>query len=378
MHVVFVTPYFSPKVGGLENYALEIASGLAQIHGWKISVITSNHASSKYSEDSVGALKVYRLKNDFHLSNTPVGLTWKRQIKALLTRLEPDIVNAHTPVPFISDLALQAATELNIPCVLTYHNDIFKENPVLKLIGELYYILLGNKTLTLAQAIVVSSSHYAQISPYLHAFKKKIHVIPPGVHNVPLIKSSGDKNSIIFVAQLDKTHRHKGLEILLSAVSQVVSTHPNITLTVIGKGDDANRYRKLSKNLHIQNNVSFKGFVSESTIARHFSDAICLCLPSTSQAEGFGMVILEAASQKTPSIGSDVGGIPAVILNGETGILVPPSDSKALADAIIKLYEDRSLRDTLGERAHTRVRNEFSWAKQVEKTKQLFEEIAHT
>lgn len=380
MHVVFVTPYFSPKVGGLENYSLQIARGLVNKYGWKVSIITSNHLSNEQRVDEIYGMAVHRLKTGFKISNTPVGMSWPKDIEAILRELKPDLVNAHTPVPYISDIAVQVANKLGIPSILTYQNDIFKENIFLKLIGMIYYQTLGKNTFQSVQKIIVSSVHYAAISPYLKPYLNKIEVIPPGILTTKLIvhKPTTTLNTVLFIAQLDKTHRHKGLNYLIEALSLVTQNHPEITLSVIGKGDDEKSYAQLAKTLGIESQVSFKGYVPDSEMPKLLSNALCLCLPSVSQAEGFGMVILEAATQKTPAVGSNIGGIPAVIEDGETGVLVPAANSRALAEAICRLYENPNLRTNLGESAYTRVYKEFTWDIQIKKTRELFEKIAFT
>jgi glycosyltransferase involved in cell wall biosynthesis len=177
--IVFVTPYFSPKVGGLENYALEIARGLLDDGVHEVAVITSNHYGKFDTVDRVGNIEVHRLGAQFHASNTPVNLGWYSKIKKLLQNLKPDVVNAHTPVPYISDIAVRAAHDLNIPTVLTYQNDLVKDSLLLQGAIHAYYEVLGKRTLELADRIIATTLGYAQQSPYLSPHLEKISIIPP-------------------------------------------------------------------------------------------------------------------------------------------------------------------------------------------------------
>jgi len=137
MKLVVIIPYFFPRIGGLENYALKIIQGLIEKHKWEVTVITSNQNGKNDIRDKVGKIEVVRLGTSFRASNTPVGIDWGLKIRKLLIDIKPDLVNAHTPVPFISDVGIKEAKKLGIPTVLTYQNDIFKDNFIFSLNGQL-------------------------------------------------------------------------------------------------------------------------------------------------------------------------------------------------------------------------------------------------
>src|SRR3989344_789930 len=164
--IMVVTPYFYPKIGGLENYAFNISKGLKK-YGWEVVVITSNHESNTYKEEIIEGMKIYRLPRQFKLSNTPISFKWKEQIKDIIQKEKPNVINAHSPVPFIADVSARIAHKLNIPFILTYHNDLVKDNPLLNFVAKAYYWILGNKTLNLSNKIIATSKYYVGMSPYL-------------------------------------------------------------------------------------------------------------------------------------------------------------------------------------------------------------------
>ncbi|CAN5275275.1 glycosyltransferase family 4 protein [soil metagenome] len=377
MKLVVIIPYFFPRIGGLENYALKISQGLLEKNDWTVTVITSNPHGKADIKEKIGKIEVIRLGTNFKASNTPVGLDWYSKIIKILREIQPDLVNAHTPVPFISDLGIKAAKSLGIPTVLTYQNDIFKDNIIFQGVSWLYYFLMGNVTLKLSDKIIITSTHYGKISEKLRPFPKKLEVIPPGVDVQPFAfrKNNKDTSYVLFVGQLDETHRHKGLDVLLEAFSLLQKKHPELKLFIIGKGNDSARYGEIIMHLNLHDQVHLKGFIPDDQMPAYYANAVCLCLPSTSQSEGFGMVIIEAASQKTPSIGTKVGGIPSVIVDDETGLLIKPKDDEVLARAIEELYIDSKKRDRLGEAAYKRVLADFTWAKQIQKTDTLFRSL---
>src|SRR5258708_1087947 len=146
MKILVVIPYFYPSVGGLQNYALFISKGLQQL-GHEIIIITANHTEKKYIIETNKNLKIYRLVIDWKISNTPIGFRWFGDIERIIKDEKPDVINAHTPVPYISDIAAIVAKKNNIPFVLTYQNDLIKDNFFLNLMINMYYATLGIPTL---------------------------------------------------------------------------------------------------------------------------------------------------------------------------------------------------------------------------------------
>ena len=120
MKIMIVAPYFYPKIGGMENYAYNIGKGLKEKYGWEVVVVTSNHEERKYKEEQMDGMKIYRLPFWFKISNTPINPMWLFSIHKIQKEEHPDIINAHSPVPFISDITSLIAGK--IPLVTTYHS----------------------------------------------------------------------------------------------------------------------------------------------------------------------------------------------------------------------------------------------------------------
>ncbi len=330
MKIAVVAPYFYPRIGGLENYALGIAKGLRE-NGHEVLVITSNDTSRKRIEESIDGIRVIRLAPLLVLSNTPVHPLWYFQIKAIFRQEKPDVILGHTPVPFIADMAARAAGRT--PFVLTYHNDLSKDNKILKMAASLFWHLLGKGTLRRAGRIVATSQFYADSSPYLRPFADKTVIIPPGVDasrfNTRVDASAVKhkfigKQIVLFVGSLSRTHAHKGLDLLINSVAGLRRDNPSLHLVVVGQGNNLESYRRQAQLLGIQGDVTFTGFVTDDDLPAYYASAAAFVLPSTNPAEGFGMVLLEAAACGTPVVGTNVGGIPAALeLAGSANLAEP-------------------------------------------------------
>jgi glycosyltransferase involved in cell wall biosynthesis len=364
--IAIVTPYFYPRFGGLENYALEMARALKEDNK-DVFIITSNHIDKGRRYEEIEGMRIYRLPSWFKISNTPINPGWLWEIKKIFKNERPDLVNAHTPVPYMADIAERARGK--IPFLLNYHNDLTKADYFLNLLCELEYKFLTNKTLRQADGIIATSEYYALHSPYLKPVLKKIKFVPPGVDTkrfkpgipTPYFSSRfAGFRTIIFVGQLDKTHAHKGLDDLLAAVAKIKQVIPKIKLIVVGGGDNLEHYRERARSLGIADDVNFAGFVTNELLPEYYAGADVFALPSRDQSEGFGMVATEAAACGTPAVATTVGGIPAAVVDGLTGLLVPPSNIKELTAALEKILLDAPLAEKLGEQASQRAEREFS------------------
>ena len=147
---------------------------------------------------------------------------------------------------------------------------------------------------------------------------------------------------------------------LLVSISRVKQTIPNIKLVVAGKGNEIPAYKKEVEMLGILDQVSFEGFVSDDLLPQYYAGANVLVLPSRNQAEGFGMVITEAAACGTPAIATLVGGIPAALIDNVTGLLVEPSNVDELTKKIVKMLSNSEYAEDLGKKAQERSEKEFS------------------
>lgn len=379
MKLLLVIPYFYPKIGGLENYALNIMLGLQARYGYEIVVATSNHRERAFKKETVKGMTVYRLPYWFKASNTPVNPGWIVDLYRIITEEKPDIINGHTPVPFISDMAAIVSKIAGVPYILTYQNDLEKSSTILTLILTIYS-LITRYTLGISKNIIVTTKYFFKESHLLQPFKKKIVIIPPGVDPLKgkIIPTDTQKlitkgkKVILFVGSMDKTHAHKGVDYLIEAISIVAKTLPNVRLVAVGKGDAIPNYKRKVKGLGIEDNVHFTGYVPDSELPGWYQQCDVCVLPSTNNSEGFGMVLIEAGLYKKPVIASQIGGMPYVVDQGETGFLVKPKDVKSLSQALLKIVTDTTLNIKLGEQNYQKVYKSYLWEHQVEKTHKLF------
>ena len=192
----------------------------------------------------------------------------------------------------------------------------------------------------------------------------KISVIPMPVHpaiEATLPLAGGGQGggvgppTILAVARLAKD---KGLDVLLEACGFLRARGLDCRLALVGEGEEEAALRAQAQRLGLSESVDFLGAVAPGDLAPHYLAADVVVLPS--RREGLGLVLVEALFCRRPVIATRVGGIPDVVADGQTGLLVPPDDPLALAEAIARLLNDPALAARLAAAGHEHVRQHFS------------------
>jgi len=174
---------------------------------------------------------------------------------------------------------------------------------------------------------------------------------------------------VLWVGRLVKPVEMKGTRHLIEAVKELVPLYGNLKLVLVGDGNGRAKNEEWVRS--IKDRVIFTGFRSDTY--RLMSAADVLVLPSL--GEGCPNVVLEASACGTPVIASRVGAVPDLIEDGRTGIIVSPSSSEEIKQALIQLIEDPSLIKGMGERARERMEKEFTWDAICEKLEGFYLEV---
>ncbi len=154
----------------------------------------------------------------------------------------------------------------------------------------------------------------------------------------------------------------KGFAVLLEALHRLRERFPQLHLVVVGKLQEDGRNQRLLRELELTEQVSFRSGISDAELVEEYAHAAIAVCPSL--YEGFGLPAAEAMSCGVPLISSAGGALPEVV--GDAGLLFPPGDSGALAEALARVLVDRSLAEDLGQRGRARIVREFCWQKVAE------------
>jgi phosphatidylinositol alpha-1,6-mannosyltransferase len=172
----------------------------------------------------------------------------------------------------------------------------------------------------------------------------------------------------------------KGQDVVIRALHRVREEVPAAAYLIVGDGPYRRELERLVSELGLEQHVTFAGFVPESELPSYYRAADAMVVPSREfrdglPIEGFGIVYMEASACGTPVIGGRGGGTDESILDGETGYQVDQNDPEAVADAAIRLLEDRDLAERMGRNGHQRAVRGFDWKIQADKLRRFLEDV---
>ncbi len=275
------------------------------------------------------------------------------KIKGLGT---PVVTTIHHPITIDRDLALKAAKSLWQKMGIKRWYAF--ANMQLKVAKKLSHFITG------------SQNSYSEIIDIFKLPKDSLHVIYDGVDSSIFTQApeiSRLENRLLVINSGDTPL--KGLKYLLEAVAALRSER-KIELMIIGKQLKNGYTQGLVDSLGIADCVTHLGQVDTTELVRHYSMATMVVVPSV--YEGFGLPAAEAMCCSTPVISTTAGALPEIV--GDAGILVPPADTRALAEAIAGLLDNPDRRRQLGEMGHRRVMNMFNWRNTAKHTVEVYEE----
>lgn len=345
MRILHVYKDYYPVVGGIENHIKLLAEAQAAA-GHDVTVLATNRGHHT-TETTLGGVRIIKVGRLATVASTPISL---RMFSRIAT-LRPDLTHLHFPYPLgeMAQLWLGKSKET----IISYHSDVVRQANLLRL-----YKPTMLRVLAKSDRIIVSSQAYLESSKVLLGFRHKCTVIPYGIDQfhlqvadpvgVAAIRARyGAGPLLLFVGVL---RYYKGLQYLLEAMLQV-----DATLLIVGDGPQGAMLRQQASQLGLQNRVFFCGRVSDGALPAYYQAADCFVLPACERSEAFGLVQVEALASGLPIVSTELGtGTSYVNKNGESGLVVPPKDPMALANALNQLLGDTELRRKLGQGARSR------------------------
>ena len=385
MRVLHIGKFFPPHPGGIERTSADLAGALAE-RGVRGAVLAHAEPGTRRSATFLrGEVEVVLAGCFGRWLYAPVSPGFPLLLHRMIGQFRPDLLHLHVPnTSAFWALALPSARRL--PWIVHWHADIPPDSRrrALRTAYRLYRpwerALLGR-----ARAVIATSAAYLESSAALAPWRDKARVIPLGIPALSQdVKNAANHTNIQWpatgarVLAIGRLSYFKGFHVLLRALAQV----PDAGLVLIGDGECRAELERLAGELGVAARVRFAGRIDQDEAGEAMLAATCatadmFCLPSTERAESFGLVLLEAMRTSLPVIASAIpgSGVGHVLDGGAAGLLVPPGDVAALADAIRKLAGDAALRRRLGDAGHQRWRREFTLDASAEQTLALYRQV---
>lgn len=212
---------------------------------------------------------------------------------------------------------------------------------------------------SLARVVVVSEAVAASLAA-AGVPRGRVEIVTPGIEPGEYERAEPRRGAPV-VACIARLHREKNVALLVRAFARVRAEIPEARLVIFGDGPERGALERLAAALGLGGAVEFRGYVEGA--GRRCGEAAVLAVPSS--RESFGIAALEAMACGVPVVAARVGGLPELVLDGETGLLVPPEDEKALAKALVGLLRDPERAAGLGAAGRERALTRFTAAKML-------------
>jgi len=292
-----------------------------------------------------------------------------------MNRIKADSWQFHIPNP-TGDVSY-LLTRPRGKVVATYHSDVVRQKWAMSLYGPLLRSFLRR-----CDMVLPTSPRLVKHSPVLRHFRKKCRPVPLGMpleKYKPAPESAREARAIknqykgfpllVFVGKL---RYYKGLQFLVSALRSL----PHVQLAIIGEGPEGPKLKRLAEEFQLTDRIDFLGELSDERMIAYLHAADIFAMPSHLPSEAYGLSQIEAMATGTPVVSCNLPtGVPYVNRDGETGLIVPPGDEDALAEALQKLLDDTNLRFRLGEAAFRRAHENFASEVMVNRLQSIYTKL---
>ena len=374
MRIAMFTDTYEPQVNGVVT-AIKSFEKVAKELGHEIFVVCPAVENHKFPRN-VFACKSFTFKPYPEYRGalpSPEVLEW-------IKRIDPDVIHVHTPAS-LGLLGLACARILNKPVVATYHTlledyfkiyflpTIAKKSRRARYLSKKFIKKYTKFFFNQADCVIAPSLAIRKILEEC-GVKKPVYVIPTGidVHEFRKVRGISEKEkTVLWVGRLGK---EKSLEVLLEAFAMVEERVKNARLVIVGDGPERDNLEKKARELGI--NARFTGYVKREELPKYYSGAWLLASPSTTETQG--LTVLEAMACSCPVVVARALGFRDFVKHGKNGFFAEPKNAKDFARKMIRILQNRRLREKLGKCARSTA-EKFSVRAQTERIVELYRKL---
>jgi glycosyltransferase involved in cell wall biosynthesis len=358
-----------PKLSGVQRVSLTILKDLPneEYDKWVLfssDMDTETMQNCKIAFEKTGSKVLFSKK--LHREIAWDDISAALEIYALCKREKFDIVHTFSTKPGV--IGRIGATFAHVPLVIhSVHGLAFHQ--FIKFPQWHFYWLCEMFASFFCKKIVLVNKYYAK---YFKFFNDKLITIYNGIdfsqyRELPNVQSNYNaKIRMLFVGRLDT---QKDPLTLLKAAKKVIEEEPAVQFTLVGNGEKYMECEKFIKDNYLKDNIFLEGW--QNNVSRYYHTHQIFV--ASSIYEAFGLMFVEAGYYKLPCVTTNVEGIPEVVVNNVTGLLCSPRDINTLAQNILLLVRDETLRQSMGKMAHKRVVRYFSSNEMTKRYRKIYE-----
>jgi len=291
-------------------------------------------------------------------------LTIIGKLRTLVEKLRPDILHAHHAS---SNGFLISWVRHPRKIVSVWGDDVI----IFPYRGPIQRAII-RRTLRRANHITATSECLREAVVKIGNQIPQITVIPFGIDLDHFRFIQRRPKDIVTIGITKWLHHKYGIDILIRAFEPIARARADVRLLIAGTGPKEGLYKELVRTLGIEDRVIFAGLIDHDCMPQFLSGLDIYAMPSVHHGESFGVAALEAAATGLPVVGSRIGGVPEVVIHGETGMLVEPRNVRDLQSALEKLISDPALRLKMGVKGRRLVETRYRWEDNLNSMQNLY------
>ncbi len=363
MKILILTTHLN--AGGIATYVTSLARGLTHEDQ---GVFVASSGGSK--EQALEAMQVEHIPLDIR-TKCEVSAKVYRALRPVVNCLRENHIQVIHAQTRVTQVVAQLASQITgVPCVTTCHG-FFKKRLVRRLMP-----CWGHAVIAISQAV----------ADHLHkdfgVEEKRIHLVHSGVdvadypdlsEDIKMVekrKLSLKTGPVIgIIARLSDV---KGHRYLIEAMPRIIQDYGDASLLIAGQGRLEEELRAIVRRMHLENHIVFHPFFSSNADVLPLLDVFVM----PSLQEGLGLSVMEAQAAGLPVVASCVGGLPTLVEEGKTGLLVPPGSPERIAQAVLEILRDREKAREMGRTAREFIKNNFSMQQMARETLEVYRKVA--
>lgn len=381
MKILFISDVYFPRINGVSTSINTFASQKRAM-GHEVHLIAPDYGIETEDETWIRRIPSRRIYFDPEDRLMRYGAVLD-QVQEL-RRENYDLIHIHTP--FVAHyLGLKLAHLLNIPCVETYHT-FFEDYLhhylpwIPKVMAKMFARTLSRRQCNSVNSVVAPSQPMLDVLRQ-YGVNSKAAVIATGLQPHSFESSDGDlfrsrygipQNRPVML-YVGRVAHEKNIDFLLRMTAELQKMQPDVLLLVTGEGPAENSLKVLAKELRLEGNIMFLGYLDRKTeLNACYSAADVFVFASKTETQG--LVLIEAMAQGTPVVALAELGTKSILIEGK-GALIAPEEEHAFAEKVAGLLAHKGKRNALGEAAKSYAREEWSAQAQVKRMLALYEEF---
>jgi glycosyltransferase involved in cell wall biosynthesis len=366
MKLLYWTPRFWPDIGGIQTLSKIALPELAK-RGYEITVLTSHNEGQPPEVTDFNGIPVHRYAFWTALQENDVFQIARinQSIHKSILKLQPDLI--HYDFSGYTVLYLQSLLKRHpLPYLTAVHGklpaDLCQPGSTISRLFE-----KADWVTTISQNVM---KDVQSLIPPIREKSTTIHGFADFATSKALPLPAG-KPLILGIGRLE---HEKGFDVLISAAKRLADSDFDFDIKLLGEGSQRQVLQEQVLELGLENHVQFMGQINHADLTEWIAQAKLVVIPTRGH-EAFGIAAAEAGLLGRPVIASRLGGLPEVIEDGKTGLLVPEENPAALAETIKQLLNDPERVERMGQSAHKRIQAQFTLSRYVEAFDKLYQQI---